>query len=391
MKTYCGSTAGSLIEPILWNAQESVWITSPWIGKYYAEKLASLAEKGVEVRVITCNIDYNKESLAILRAHNHLRVFLLVLDKDEVAFIHSKIYIVDKKHAISGSANLTNSGLNYNVESLNIAKDENEFQQLEMDFMRLWMQFENERLSGEELSRDKYYAVKDALPISINYGEIDNPKIQDRKLVYFPYYLFQYSFRTTVGNSPPKLFENKGFVLVDGKTRVIENDHQIIKEIQRNHIDNYSLRPNNKYSVTLHKPMIRSFQEAEQLAYDFIIKHNTRSYKQKYYNKTVERIFVPYQRIIRLIKSEYVLVPFWYIEVHDSDGTKRVEVILASSGEKWDELLICPDCQTKINIDDAKSCKACGKKMCSKCVKTEGLIFKKNYCNSCLVKSKNSG
>ena len=55
--------------------------------------------------------------------------------KNKVGFIHSKIYIVDKKQAISGSANLTNSGLNYNVESLNIAKNADEVQQLEVDFM----------------------------------------------------------------------------------------------------------------------------------------------------------------------------------------------------------------------------------------------------------------
>ena len=385
MKTYCGSTAGSLLEPILWNAQESIWIISPWIGNYYAERLASLVEKGVEVRIITSNVDYNKESLSILQTYEHLRLFLLVLDKNKVAFIHSKIYIVDKKHAISGSANLTNSGLNYNVESLNIAKNFDEVQQLENDFMRLWIKFERQNLSKEELSRVKYYPINDALPLSINYGEIDNSKIKEKELVYFPYYFFEYSFRTSVGKSPPVLFENRGFVLIDGKTRIIENDHQIINEIRRNHIENYSVRPENKYRFKQHKPMIRSSQEAEQLAYDFIIKHNTKPYKQRYGDKTYERIFVPYQRIIRFINREYVQVPFWYVEIHDSDGTKRIEIILGSSGEKWDELLICPECQTKLGIDRAKICKVCGKKLCSKCIRTVGLIFKKKYCKSCLT------
>ena len=165
MKTYCGSTAGSLLEPMLWDAQESIWVISPWIGKYYAEKLVSFVEKGVEVRIITSNVDYNRESHAIFKAYDNQRLFLLVLDQNKVAFIHSKIYIVDKKYAISGSANLTNSGLNYNVESLNIAKNLGEVQQLEMDFMRLWMEFENKQMSNDELSTVKNYAIKDALPL----------------------------------------------------------------------------------------------------------------------------------------------------------------------------------------------------------------------------------
>jgi len=224
MKTYCGSTAGSLLEPMLWNAQESIWVISPWIGKYYAEKLVSFVEKGVEVRIITSNVDYNKESLAIFKAYDNQRLFLLVLDKNKVAFIHSKIYIVDKKHAISGSANLTNSGLNYNVESLNISKNLDEAQQLEMDFMRLWMEFENKQMSKDDFSRVKNYAIKDALPLATNYGEIDNPNIKEKELVYFPYYFFEYSFRTSMGRSPPVLFENRGIVLIDAKTRSIVHD-----------------------------------------------------------------------------------------------------------------------------------------------------------------------
>ena len=41
MKTYSGNNAGSEIEPVLWNARESVWIISPWLAKDYAMRLAS--------------------------------------------------------------------------------------------------------------------------------------------------------------------------------------------------------------------------------------------------------------------------------------------------------------------------------------------------------------
>src|SRR3990170_7612286 len=128
MKTYCDSNAGSQIEKFLWNARESVWIISPWIGKNYAERLAFLSQKGIEVRIVTSNVDYNGESLEVFKVSENPNLMLLVLDKEKDAFIHSKIYIVDKRHAISGSANFTYSGLNKNVESLNIAENEEEIQ-----------------------------------------------------------------------------------------------------------------------------------------------------------------------------------------------------------------------------------------------------------------------
>jgi phosphatidylserine/phosphatidylglycerophosphate/cardiolipin synthase-like enzyme len=104
MKTYCGSNAGSQIEPVLWNARESVWIISPWLGKNYAERLASLSQKGIEVRIITSYVDFNVESIEILKASENTKLRLLILDKEKTAFIHAKIYIVDNKYGISGSA-----------------------------------------------------------------------------------------------------------------------------------------------------------------------------------------------------------------------------------------------------------------------------------------------
>jgi len=62
METYTGSDAGSQIEPVLWNARESVWIISPWVGENYAKRLVLLSQKGIEVRLVTSNVDYNGKS-----------------------------------------------------------------------------------------------------------------------------------------------------------------------------------------------------------------------------------------------------------------------------------------------------------------------------------------
>jgi hypothetical protein len=348
MKTYSGSNAGSQIEKFLWNARESVWIISPWIGKNYAERLAFLSQKGIEVRIVTSNVDYNGESFEVFKVSENPNLMLLVLDKEKDAFIHSKIYIVDKRHAISGSANFTYSGLNKNVESLNIAENEEEVQKIETDFMRVWMGFERRRMSNEELSSGTSYSIKNALPLNpSNFGEINHQNIKDMELVYHPYYFFEFSFRASAGKSPPILFENSGFVIIDGVTRQIMNDNLLAEEIDNHSREDYFLKTENKYRLTFHEPKIHDFREARELVLDYIIDKNTQHYRQNYGSRSYDKIFVPYQNIIRFIKSGLVQVPIWYIERHEQDGRKHQDLILGSSGRKWVELIYCPECQKK--------------------------------------------
>lgn len=388
MKTYSGSNAGSIIEPVLWNARESIWIASPWLGKDYAQRLALLSQKGIEVRVLTSNVDYNCESLEVFKTSENPNLIPLVLDKERSAFVHSKIYLVDKEHAISGSANLTYSGLNSNVESLSIAETKEEVQQIETDFMRIWMNFERKRMSNEDLSIEKPYSMKNALPLSINFGIIDHPNIKGRELVYHPYYFFEFSFRASAGKSPPVLFENSGFVILDGVTRRIVNDNLLIEEVKNHTIENYLIKTENKYPLRINEPKIRGLREAEELAFNHIQKENTKDYIQHYGNRSYSRIFVPYRRIVRFIKRGFVQLPLWYVERHEPDGSKHQDIIFGSSGKKWNEILHCPECQKKIWISQATECKMCGKQLCYECINEVGLIFKKKLCGSCLPKSR---
>jgi hypothetical protein len=388
MKTYSGHNAGSSIEPILWNARKAVWIISPWVGKDYAKQLVSLSQKGIEVRVVTSNVDYNSESLAVFKASDNPKLILLVLDKEKVGFIHSKLYIVDRAHAISGSANLTYSGLNSNVESLSIAETREEVQQIENDFMRIWMSFERKSMSNEELSVEVPHSIKYALPLSVNYGNIDHPNIKSKELVYHPYYFFEFSFRASAGKSPPILFENSGFIMLDGVTRQLVNDYRLFEEVKNHTIDDYLLKTENKYLLRIHEPKIRDFREAKEIVLDHIIKVNTKHYTQNYGSRSYDRIFVPYRRIIRFIRSGLVRLPLWYIERHEPDGRRHQDIVLGASGKKWKELLYCPECQKKIWLSQAIKCKMCGKQVCQDCINEVGLIFKKKLCSSCLSKSK---
>jgi hypothetical protein len=282
MKTYCDFNAGSQIGPVLWNAQESIWIISPWLGKDYAKRLASLSQKGIEVRIITSYVDFNIESLEILKASENTNLRLLVLDKEKVAFIHSKIYIVDNKHGVSGSANLTYSGLNSNVENLSITETNEEVQKIRNDFMNIWMTFDGKSMSNEELSSGSTYSIRDALPLSINFGDIDKADIKGKELVYHPYYFFEFSFRASAGKSPPVLFENSGLVVLDGVTRRVVNDGLLGEEINNQPVEDYILKTENKYRLTVNQSIIRDFREARELVLDHIIEENTEHYTQYY-------------------------------------------------------------------------------------------------------------
>lgn len=387
MKTYTGSNSGSLIEPVLWNARESVWIISPWVGKNYAKRLALLSQVGIEVRIVTSNVDYNAESLEVFKDSENPNLMLLVLDQEKATFVHSKIYIIDNRHAVSGSANLTYSGLNKNVESLSIAETKEEVQKIETDFMRVWMSFDRKRMSNEELSNGISHSIKNALPLSINYGDIDYPNIKEKELVYYPYYFFEFSFRASAGKSPPVLFENSGFVVLNALKRQIVNDNVLAEELRNHSVEDYFLKTENKYRLAFHQPMVRDFREARELVLDHVIKKNTKHYTQNYGSRSYDRIFVPYRRIIRFIKSGFVQVPIWYIERHEPDGRKHQDLIFGSSGKKWNEIIFCPECQKKVWINQAVTCKLCGKLVCSDCINEIGLIFKKKLCSSCLSKS----
>ncbi|MDQ1281492.1 MAG: Cardiolipin synthase [Thermoproteota archaeon] len=295
MKTYSGPNAGSVIIPVLENAQEYLWIISPWLGKEYAKRLSHLSQKGVEVRIITSNVDYNIESLEIFKASENPNLNLLVLDKgrsdDEPNFIHSKIYLVDNKYGISGSANLTYSGLNSNVESLNIAQTKDEIQHIETDFMKLWMKYENKRMSKEELSGTSY-SVKKALPLLINYGNLEKSKVRSLELVYHPYYFFDFIFRGSV-RSPPLMFEDAGVIMLDTVTSQITNDTQLTQEINQYSKTDYIVKTENKYQIKIHQPTVGDFHEARELVLDKIITRNTRHYEQHYRNRSYDRLFVP--------------------------------------------------------------------------------------------------
>ncbi len=383
MKTYCNSQAGTQIEPRLWNARESVWVISPWLGRDYAKRLALMSQKGIEIRVITSYDDFNIDSLEILKSCENPNLRFLVLDKEKAGFIHAKIYVIDNNYGVSGSANLTYSGLNSSVENLSIAETNEEVQQIRNDFINIWMKFDNKGMSNKELSSEDAHSIKNALSLNYSFADNEQPHIGSKVLVYHPYYFYEYNFRASAGKSPPVLFENRGLVVLDGVNRQIVHDALLVEEINCYPIENYVLKTENKYPLKIHQPIIRSFQEANELIINHIIEKNTQHYTQYYGNRTYDKIFIPFRNIIRPIKNGFVQVPIWYVDMNEPDGKKQ-KLFFGSSGKVWSEFLYCPTCQKKIWANEAIICERCGKKVCHDCIKIKGLFFTKKLCGQCL-------
>jgi hypothetical protein len=323
-------------------------------------------------------------------------------------FIHSKIYLADRKYGISGSANLTYSGLNTNVESLNIAENERDVLQIENDFMRIWLKYEKEALSKEELTTNTSYSIRTALPLPSDLSFIEQPHIEKKELVYHPYYFFEFTLRGSV-KSTPLLFEDHDFLVIDTVNgKIIDNDHSLIQEINTKKATDYILKTDNKYGVSVKTPGNLNLNEAHELAVDFVIKKNTKKYskffdkngKTSYYvpkgtditiikeytqfygDKRESRVYVPQRNEISFIKEYFIQVPIWYLEMYEPDG-KHQKIMLASSGKLWNDLIFCPICQNKLPIQDQVNCAICNKILCQKCVHEVGRIFKKKYCPSC--------
>jgi hypothetical protein len=313
----------------------------------------------------------------------------LVLDKDKsdekAVFIHSKIYLVDKEFGITGSANLTYSGLNTNVETLSIAETPEEVQQIETDFMRLWLKYEKNDLSKEGLSSGSSYSIRNALPLTT---PIKTENVQNAKLTYHPYYFFEFIFRGSV-RSPPLFFEDKGYFAIDGITRQIVLDNLLVEEITSKPVTDYVLKTENKYQLEIVQAKT-NFQESKELAYDYIIKKNTKEYKQYYQNRGgyggvtgYDRLYVPRKYDISFLKNYFVSVPVWTFERKNRDGLRHYTLAFASSGVLWKDMIYCPICKRKMWESEMFNCEVCGKRLCHNCIRETGLIFKKKLCPSC--------
>jgi len=185
MKTHVGRGAGAFIEPKLFTAERTAWVCSPWLSPPFAQRLTSMAKKGVEVRVITSDDSINHDSLKILRdaakperdllgrvkkdwKPPSLDYLIIKTGKPEAAergiLVHAKMYVVDSMYAVTGSANCTEAGFYHNLEHLLIFEAPEEVEQIEEDFATLWKLY---REQGESVVKEYYEPLPSRILSSI--------------------------------------------------------------------------------------------------------------------------------------------------------------------------------------------------------------------------------
>jgi len=172
--------------PLLTESKESLDIVSPYLSAQYAQLLVRKAESGVMVRLMTSSWTgrYHQQALGVLAPRSTVRfywppfvagilglvilsvlgyflagvivlvgcVLAAILAKRQPArsihtlqvkiqpreFVHVKLYIVDGRMAVTGSANLTFSGMNSNVERVEVKESAPEVAQEIVAFEELW-------------------------------------------------------------------------------------------------------------------------------------------------------------------------------------------------------------------------------------------------------------
>ncbi len=131
---------GKVIEPLLQGSRRSIDVSSPFISPRYARMLIDKSKQGVKVRVLTWmpkpgeeGYDYHVESLRILRENLNDNLEVRIANQ-----LHAKIYLVDGKIAITGSANLTESGMYGNLEHIDMKLDPKLVSEINRGFDELW-------------------------------------------------------------------------------------------------------------------------------------------------------------------------------------------------------------------------------------------------------------
>ena len=157
MRTHIGRGVGKYIEEELFNSKEYVKICSPNISYSLCKKLFELLNNGVRVQVITSDIitgDKNskqanslaKEITQKLQKENNSKKPNLeykIISTYDIPLIHAKIFVIDGKCAIMGSANFSENSFQNFAEYILVAKDDDLMvKKIEKDFDILWREVE---------------------------------------------------------------------------------------------------------------------------------------------------------------------------------------------------------------------------------------------------------
>ena len=153
MQTHIGRGVGKYIEEELFKANEYVKICSPNISYSLCKRLFDLLDNQVKIQVITSDVitgDKNsnqanslaKETIQKIQTTDQTKSNLQykVISTNDIPLIHAKLYVIDGKCAIIGSANLTENSFQNFVEYVLITHEVDLIKKIESDFENFWIE-----------------------------------------------------------------------------------------------------------------------------------------------------------------------------------------------------------------------------------------------------------
>jgi len=157
MHTHIGRGIGKFIEKELFKAENYVKICSPNISYSLSKKLFGLLDNQVQIQIITSDIitGNNNSEQANSLAREIVKKYQNNSDLDksplqckiistkDIPLIHAKIYVIDGKCAIIGSANLTENSFNNFAEYVLISDDIETVKKIEKDFDDFWLEIDS--------------------------------------------------------------------------------------------------------------------------------------------------------------------------------------------------------------------------------------------------------
>ena len=148
METHIGKNTGKIIQTEILFAKESLLISSPGISLFIGEKILKKSQNGIKTRIITSenggadSQETNNLALQLLKnKKNQQFLEYKIVESQKIELVHPKIYIIDNKCAIVGSANLTENGFYNYVEFIQLFKDKEQIKIIKEDFEKLWRLF----------------------------------------------------------------------------------------------------------------------------------------------------------------------------------------------------------------------------------------------------------
>jgi phosphatidylserine/phosphatidylglycerophosphate/cardiolipin synthase-like enzyme len=151
-ETHMGQGIGKYIKNEISNATNYVKICTPNISHSLCEELFPKLDKGLRIKIITSDIITGEKdspqakSLAkkiIKEKKNGSNLEYKTISTFDIPMIHAKIFIIDNKCAIIGSANFTENSFQNFVEFILITRDVDVIKMIEDDYDEFWNEIDS--------------------------------------------------------------------------------------------------------------------------------------------------------------------------------------------------------------------------------------------------------